>query len=162
MKLPRFLIVLTALAFAHSNRAGAELVSYTYDAAGRLSGVSYSGQAKVAYVYDGAGNIISRVVSAVAQTPGALASAQGGDTGTVAILAAVPPLGASSGPSARAAVIQWKAIPGKTYRLQYKNDLSDPAWMDVPGDVTASNSLAFKNDSSASPARRFYRILVLP
>ena len=59
--------------------------------------------------------------------------------------------------------IGWSAIPGLTYRLQYKNHLTDAAWSDLPGDITATNSLALKTDSTTSTnASRFYRIIALP
>ena len=59
--------------------------------------------------------------------------------------------------------LSWSALPGLTYRLQYKNDLSDVLWTDVPGDVLATNTLALKLDAgSATNAARFYRIVALP
>ncbi len=58
----------------------------------------------------------------------------------------------------------WNAIPGLTYRLQYKNDLGDPIWTDLPGgDITATNSLIFTLDYGATTnAIRFYRLIALP
>lgn len=59
--------------------------------------------------------------------------------------------------------IGWSAIPGLTYRLQYKNNLADAAWTDLPGDITATNGLVLKTDSTTSTnATRFYRIIALP
>ena len=61
------------------------------------------------------------------------------------------------------AALGWSAIPGLTYRLQFKNDLSDPQWLDVAGDVLATNTLAVKLDAgSLTNATRFYRIIALP
>ena len=31
--------------------------------------------------------------------------------------------------------ISWSAAPGKTYRPQFKNSLTDPAWLDLNGTV---------------------------
>lgn len=59
--------------------------------------------------------------------------------------------------------IGWDAVPGVTYQVQYKNDLNDPVWLDVPGVVMATNLTAFKlDDSPATNRARFYRILALP
>ena len=59
--------------------------------------------------------------------------------------------------------IQWTGAPQVTYRLQYKNDLMDPAWQDVPGDVTASGLQMVKTDATpATNNTRFYRIVALP
>jgi hypothetical protein len=53
------------------------------------------------------------------------------------------------------------AIPGKTYRVDYKNTLSDSAWtpVDVPV-VASSTSLTVVDDLGAQP-QRFYRIAIL-
>jgi len=59
--------------------------------------------------------------------------------------------------------LNWSAITGLTYRLQYKNALADPFWLDVPGDIVATNNLASKLDSAATTNNaRFYRIIALP
>lgn len=57
----------------------------------------------------------------------------------------------------------WNAVPGRAYRLQFKNGLDDPSWTDVPGDITASNSIVSKTDPApATNVTRFYRIIALP
>jgi hypothetical protein len=62
--------------------------------------------------------------------------------------------------SGGATLLTWPAYPGKTYRVQYKNNLSDASWTDLPPDVPATDYTASKSDSS--PARqRFYRLLVV-
>ncbi|MBM3189057.1 MAG: hypothetical protein FJZ90_10090 [Chloroflexi bacterium] len=45
------------------------VVSYTYDAAGRLVQVDYGGGRRVAYTYDQAGNLLRREVLGVSPTP---------------------------------------------------------------------------------------------
>jgi YVTN family beta-propeller protein len=60
-------------------------------------------------------------------------------------------------------LLAWPAVPGVTYRLQYKDALTDPTWRDVPGDLLASNTLAIKTDSiSPTNGARFYRLIALP
>jgi hypothetical protein len=57
------------------------------------------------------------------------------------------------------AVIEWTSVPGKTYRVQFKNSLSAPAWSDLAGDLTATTNTAFKVDNTFSGALpRFYRV----
>jgi serine-type D-Ala-D-Ala carboxypeptidase/endopeptidase (penicillin-binding protein 4) len=54
----------------------------------------------------------------------------------------------------------WAASPGRNYRVQFKNTLSDPAWQTLGADVAATNTLAAKLDSMPSGVlQRFYRVL---
>ena len=62
-----------------------------------------------------------------------------------------------------APVLKWAAVPGRTYRVQFNNDLSQTAWTNVSGDVLATNSNGLKLDATtATNLTRFYRILALP
>lgn len=55
--------------------------------------------------------------------------------------------------------LMWNAAPGKRYRVDYKNDLSDPNWTALDGVVEASGQVGFKTDPTASSSeRRFYRV----
>jgi hypothetical protein len=59
----------------------------------------------------------------------------------------------------------WTAIPGRTYRVQYKEDLdlNMDNWTDLPGDVTASASTASTADTrTPTSSGRFYRVELLP
>jgi D-alanyl-D-alanine carboxypeptidase len=56
--------------------------------------------------------------------------------------------------------LTWNSSAGLTYRVQYKTSLEDPAWQNVAGDVTATNTTVIKVDSGLS-AQRFYRVLLL-
>ncbi len=57
------------------------------------------------------------------------------------------------------ATVVWASIPGATYRVQYKNNLDDPAWTDLPGDVVATGTTAMKTDATVPGiAQRFYRV----
>jgi hypothetical protein len=60
--------------------------------------------------------------------------------------------------------LTWPALPGITYRLQYKDNLTDPTWLDVPGgDILATNTVALKTDAvSPTNTARFYRLLAVP
>ena len=58
MFLPRFCVCL-----AVAGSLAAQTVNYTYDAAGRLTGVSYPNGTAITYTYDAAGNLLSRQVT---------------------------------------------------------------------------------------------------
>ena len=57
--------------------------------------------------------------------------------------------------------ISWTAILGQTYRLQYKTNLTDSAWVDLSADVIATNGTMNINDPAIYP-QRFYRLQLLP
>lgn len=56
--------------------------------------------------------------------------------------------------------LSWSAIAGTTYRVQYKNALSEPAWTDLGPEVVATGPTASLTDS-LGVNQRFYRILVV-
>jgi Tol biopolymer transport system component len=54
--------------------------------------------------------------------------------------------------------ISWPVLPGKTYRLLYKDSLADQAWQELLGTPTLNGDrLQLKDPAPAS--RRFYRII---
>jgi DNA-binding beta-propeller fold protein YncE len=54
-------------------------------------------------------------------------------------------------------------LPGLTYRLQFKVSLTDPTWLNVAGDVLATNTIALKLDPTPNTnLTRFYRVVALP
>lgn len=57
-------------------------------------------------------------------------------------------------------VLDWSAIPGTKYRVQFKNNLDDPNWTDLVPDVTAGGSLGSFSDPLGN-TQRFYRIQVI-
>jgi hypothetical protein len=59
--------------------------------------------------------------------------------------------------------LRWSAIEGQRYRVEYQDHLGQPAWTDVPGDVTATGTSATKVDDTLGALReRYYRIRTLP
>ncbi len=58
--------------------------------------------------------------------------------------------------------VRWNSESGATYRVAYRGDLLNEGWTNLPGDVTATSSVALKLDATtnAEPSR-FYRILQL-
>jgi Tol biopolymer transport system component len=53
--------------------------------------------------------------------------------------------------------LNWPAVPGKNYQVQFKDDLNDPVWSELPGasvvGLTGSYSLP------PGPSTRFYRVI---
>jgi hypothetical protein len=60
------------------------------------------------------------------------------------------------------ATIAWSSKSGRTYRLQYKSNLSDSQWIDIPPDLAASGDTASASDSTSGIPQRFYRVVLLP
>ncbi len=55
--------------------------------------------------------------------------------------------------------LEWAAIPNESYRLQFKTNLADVAWINLGSDVVATGgSIRFTNQIGADP-QRFYRAL---
>jgi Tol biopolymer transport system component len=55
--------------------------------------------------------------------------------------------------------ISWPAVAGKSYGVQFKNTLTDPAWQDLPGNVTLVGAHAYLNDLAVPGSQRFYRVI---
>ncbi|MBA4149331.1 MAG: D-alanyl-D-alanine carboxypeptidase [Verrucomicrobia bacterium] len=55
--------------------------------------------------------------------------------------------------------LQWSASAGLTYRVQYKSDLTHPAWSTL-SDLTATNTAASFTDTIAA-GQKFYRVVLL-
>jgi len=65
----------------------------------------------------------------------------------------------------RTTVLLWSAVPGKTYRVQFKRGLDD-AWTSVGADVTAASTSASQTDTvealeEPNHPHRFYRVLLV-
>ncbi len=71
-------------------------------------------------------------------------------------------LGASASFNSGGMLIGWNSIPGLIYRVQYKNNLNDPAWIDWPAVITATNTLSLLIDPAVTNGSRFYRVRALP
>lgn len=64
--------------------------------------------------------------------------------------------------SGAATIVLWSAVPGRTYRIQYKDDLSDAVWTNLPGTAIATATTASKSDDTAGAnVQRFYRVMLV-
>ncbi len=56
----------------------------------------------------------------------------------------------------------WQAVPGRSYRVEFKNNLDDLLWTFLPGQVQNSGATCWIDDPGAAAlAHRFYRIVLL-
>jgi hypothetical protein len=58
--------------------------------------------------------------------------------------------------------INWSAVAGGNYQVQFKPDLNETNWNNVSGVVPATGPTATKTDTSAAGTQRFYRVALLP
>ncbi len=186
---------LLALCLAAPFPLAAGSVTFTRDAAGRLTAANYSNGNAHGYTFDAAGNLTKGTATAPGgvinpdsdgdglpdaweqQYFGTLARNGTGDFDSDGFLDAAEyaagtlPNNAGSAlrlfpnpaVSGGGVTVQWEAVPGKTYRLVYKNSLNDLNWTPVPGDIPAGSTTALKSDTSAAgqPAR-LYQVQLMP
>ena len=57
--------------------------------------------------------------------------------------------------------IQFVTVPGKSYRVEFKNALEESNWLPLDADRVATGDSLTVNDDLAASSQRFYRILVL-
>lgn len=75
---------------------------------------------------------------------------------------AIDSIVASLAPAGNSASLSWNTVPGLTYRLQYKNDLADPAWINQPEVLATTTNLSAVDSGMATNKTRFYRISARP
>jgi len=66
------------------------------------------------------------------------------------------------GQSGQTPLISWPLAAGKTYHVQFTDDLSNPNWQDLPGNVIFIGDTGYLTDSSPPLDKRFYRIVLSP
>jgi Tol biopolymer transport system component len=53
--------------------------------------------------------------------------------------------------------LSWPAATGRNYRVQYKDNLTDPVWLDLPGTISVNGSVA-QLTAPATQSGRYYRV----
>jgi Tol biopolymer transport system component len=66
----------------------------------------------------------------------------------------------SSATSEHGPILSWPAAFSKSYRVQFKNSLSDPAWLDLDPPFVLIGAWAYAADPNTGATQRFYRILL--
>ncbi len=64
-----------------------------------------------------------------------------------------------SSPSSDVVNLVWASVPGRSYQVQFKDDLNEAGWSFLPGIVVATSTTAVSQDSQPSP-HRFYRVVI--
>jgi hypothetical protein len=77
------------------------------------------------------------------------------------IVAPPPQLTGITRPIAGSLSLTWATIPGKTYRVEYKNDLHPGPWQPLGTDRTATGTSLTIIDNIGNLPNRFYRITIL-
>ena len=72
-----------------------------------------------------------------------------------------PPVLQTSAVSGGKFNLTWPAVPNRTYRVQFKNSLTDLSWTDLTDDLVTTN-LAFSVTNSPMTNATFYRVSLLP
>lgn len=165
-------------------------LALSYDGAGRLTAARFTNNLSVAYTYDSAGNLIQRQFSVGANADsdgdgmddaweqqyfGNLSRDGAGDFDGDSFrdlhefVAGTIPNDANSALRllevnvSGSVTVQWQSVAGKTYRLQFKNALTDADWTDLPGNITATASTSSRADNPPpSQNTRFYRVILVP
>jgi Tol biopolymer transport system component len=75
---------------------------------------------------------------------------------------AIVPFHASVSSGLQSPTISWPAVPGRTYLVQFKDNLSDQTWQNLPAGIAINGASAFLQDTALSSTHRFYRIVVKP
>jgi len=68
----------------------------------------------------------------------------------------LPPVRGSGG-----FTLQWNAVAGYSYQIQYTSNLKSTNWTDLGSSIIATNSVASLSDSFTN-AQRFYRVVLVP
>jgi Tol biopolymer transport system component len=55
--------------------------------------------------------------------------------------------------------ITWPAVPGWSYRVQFRNSLDEPGWQELIGSVTIVGNQGYCQDLAPAATQRFYRIV---
>jgi hypothetical protein len=77
------------------------------------------------------------------------------------VVAAAPRITSITVSPAGLVTIQWSSFAGKTYRLEYKSELSSGSWLPLGGNVLATGSVSSATDNVGGNTRRFYQVRLL-
>jgi hypothetical protein len=66
----------------------------------------------------------------------------------------------SSATSEHGPILSWPALFNKSYHVQFKNSLSDSAWVDLDAPFVLMGDKGYVSDPNTSASQRFYRILL--
>ena len=65
-------------------------------------------------------------------------------------------------PGTAQVTVLWQAVPGRTYQVQYKDNLEDATWTDLSETVMPVTTTGAVVDTTAeSQVKRFYRVVLV-
>ena len=67
-----------------------------------------------------------------------------------------------AGSFASALTIRWPLAAGQSYQVQYKTNLTDAIWWNLPGTEAFLGGAGYASDPIPSPVQRFYRVILNP
>jgi uncharacterized repeat protein (TIGR03803 family) len=68
----------------------------------------------------------------------------------------------SGGRTGNVVIVNWLALIGRSYQLQFTTDLTFTNWDNVGSIITATNALVTASDYAGADPQRFYRVTLLP
>ena len=79
------------------------------------------------------------------------------DTATVTLINLAAKVSAIWGRTRNGMTVEWTSVPGFSYRVASKSQLSEPGWSDLSGDIIAvSTNTSWTDPSTAGVPQRFY------
>ena len=124
-------------------------VGPTYEAAGGNPGTLVNGPVRVAGRVGSGALQFDGINDHVNVPPGGLATTS-------------PTLAISVESENDLVVLKWSAQAGRTYRVEYTDDLTGGDWTALPGTVTVSGNTARTEDTLGLSTQRFYRVVIEP
>ncbi|HLX95932.1 MAG TPA: hypothetical protein VKU37_09315, partial [Verrucomicrobiae bacterium] len=58
--------------------------------------------------------------------------------------------------------LSWSTVAGLNYRLQYRTNLTQGAWINLGGPIAATSQITTTGDTVGTNSQRFYRIQLIP
>jgi hypothetical protein len=83
------------------------------------------------------------------------------DSETIRVVVAGAPRILSISSLAGQVTIQWSSMAGKTYRVEWKAALNEPAWQPLGGTIQAAGSTSATTDTIGANVQRFYRVVLI-
>jgi hypothetical protein len=65
-------------------------------------------------------------------------------------------------PAAGTVSLSFSAATGRTYRVEYKDELSALTWRPIAAERQATGPLMIVADTSRGQSQRFYRVVLVP
>jgi hypothetical protein len=59
-------------------------------------------------------------------------------------------------------ILSWPAVAGRTYQLEYKNDLNASTWAPLGAPVVGTGAPLVLTIDATTPVQRFFRLQALP